>query len=100
MDLLNEPGEPTRRLGWMAAIISKSNTSSNYVRLASQARAIGLVTLHILASLPSQYPSRRSLVAELFGCSTVRDVPRLTSYEIALLLSHKGGTAAIASKQV
>ena len=99
MDLLNEPREPARRLGWMAAIISRSNASSNYVRLTRQARAIGFVTLLIPASLPSQYPSRRAMVAELFGCSTVRDVPRLTAYEIALLLSHKRALAAIASSR-
>ena len=99
MDLLNEPGEPARRLRWMAAIISRSSASSNYVRLARQSKAIGFVTLHIPASLPSQYPSRRAMVAELFGCSTVRDVPRLTSFEIALLLSHKRALAAIASSR-
>ena len=92
-------GEPARHLGWMAAIISRSNASSNYVRLTRQARAIGFVTLLIPASLPSQYPSRRAMVAELFGCSTVRDVPRLTAYEIALLLSHKRALAAIASSR-
>ena len=99
MDLLNDPEEPVRRLEWMAAIISRSNASSNYVQLSRQAKSIGFVTVHILASQPSQYPSQRAMVAELFGCSTVRDVPRLTAYEIGLLLSHKRALAAIASSR-